>query len=351
MEKKILKSLTSLRGVMIMCIVIYHTHDLLGDDILLFEPLYKYGGYLGNYFFFLLSGFLSCMSYRDKISKGLVGIERFILKKILKWYPLYLITNVIQLIRIVRVSGIRGALPLRKLIPIFTMTATGWMDDYYPYNFPCWFICTLLLMQFVFYMIMRIYSYRNLYRISVLIMIVWGYILMTYNFNFPFMYNHDGEGLFNFFMGVILYDIFELLCNFEKNGLTHYTINSKLYTSVFSLVCFAILILMALLCISYGVKDVCGDVRFVFTIVIIPSLIFVILKTSVLDRLFSLKILYGLGLISVHIYFWHIPLKDFFMDINFFEMMSMVICRVLYFATLIVISGISYCLTARLSKR
>ena len=58
---KDLKGINCFRGMkgwFIYFIVIYHTFDGSGVLAQLFEPIKRYGGYFGNYIFFMMSGFL-----------------------------------------------------------------------------------------------------------------------------------------------------------------------------------------------------------------------------------------------------------------------------------------------------
>ena len=53
-------ALDGLRAVFGMGIVIYHVNGAFGSAFSgVLAPVYAYGGYFGNYFFFLLSGFLT----------------------------------------------------------------------------------------------------------------------------------------------------------------------------------------------------------------------------------------------------------------------------------------------------
>lgn len=65
-----IKSLDSLKGICIFLIVIYHTADgILRVENTAMDLIYKYGGDLGNTFFFMISGFLiRCVClYREEV--------------------------------------------------------------------------------------------------------------------------------------------------------------------------------------------------------------------------------------------------------------------------------------------
>ena len=56
-----------------------------------------YGGDFGNSMFFMLSGFLLSAGYRNRLSSGTVPFQDYMLRRLAKLYPLYLITNLAAL--------------------------------------------------------------------------------------------------------------------------------------------------------------------------------------------------------------------------------------------------------------
>ncbi len=339
-----IRSLTSLKGLMILCIVLFHVNSTFGSPSIPYIPLksiYHFGGFIGNYFFFMISGYLSCRAYRDRISDGSLTVTGYIGSKLTKWYPLFLITNIISLIQYIREEGFTYMVSLKKLISVFTMTSAGWIHDEFPYNYPCWFICVILLCQILFWILMRIYKRsRNAYVLTLFALIFWGFILMQYDIHKPFMYTNDGEGISNFFTGVLIYDLFDLFKMYSEKH------PDKPYNMIASVTGLTILVGICLSGLHFGLDNICGDTRIVITVLIMPITIFIVPSLSVLDKILSVPPLYYLGCISMSIFFWHIPLQKFYTDILFmipgFEQISGGIQLLLYLILLIILGGLSY---------
>ena len=96
--KKKYVALTSLKGIFILMIVFYHMGGnygrIFGD---VFQWCYDWGGYLGNTFFYMVSGFLIACGYQEKISNGDLSIVNYLMRRISKIFPLYIITNMFRL--------------------------------------------------------------------------------------------------------------------------------------------------------------------------------------------------------------------------------------------------------------
>ncbi|QLC26696.1 acyltransferase [Parasphingopyxis algicola] len=87
-----LAALTSLRGIAAWYVVLYHvrvsTVDLLPPPVI--QIMSK--GYLAVDFFFLLSGFVIWLSYRDRIAgNGVAALPRFFARRFARIYPLHFV--------------------------------------------------------------------------------------------------------------------------------------------------------------------------------------------------------------------------------------------------------------------
>ena len=83
-------ALDGLRAVFGMGIVIYHVNGTFGSAFSgVLAPVYAYGGYFGNYFFFLLSGFLT------EFHKLPIGGGPFarLSRRLGRLYPVYALSN------------------------------------------------------------------------------------------------------------------------------------------------------------------------------------------------------------------------------------------------------------------
>ena len=183
LPKERFDSLTGLRGLFIFVIAAYHAGASIGHAFLpVMRPIYTWGGYFGNYFFFLLSGFLTCHTQRERIGQDSIGIFRYSWRRIRKIYALYLGTNILMLAYSLIQNGFNADVKLDKLASVLFMVTTGWIDDIYPYNIPTWFLSTLLLCHIIYYCIALLYKNRkDFYYVLLLVLMIWGAILERKN--------------------------------------------------------------------------------------------------------------------------------------------------------------------------
>ena len=305
-KKEEFKSLNSLRFFFIVIVVISHVGTFFAYPYSFFDPIYKFGGYLCNYFFFMLSGFLSAYSYHLK-KDNKTSFAEFMWKKIKKYYPLYIITNLFIIVHCYLFINVRDFLRVKELIYNILMMSTGWIEDSYPYNYPCWFICVLLLCHVIFYFLMQIKNKnKDLYHLSLIGLICFGYILELKNLSIPFLYAHNGEGIFNFFMGVLLLEIYSIL----KDKLT----SPKKINGISILF---ILSLIGLIFVGkrYDLETVMEDIRLVITVLIMPMVFFLALFFKPVIKVLEFPIFQYYGSLSMIIFFIHIPIQTIYGDV------------------------------------
>lgn len=290
MTKKKWESINGLRGIIIWVVVIYHMGSNFPIRGGVLQPFYQYGGKIVNYFFFMTSGFTLTYAYRTRIIEKSIDFKHFILGRIGKWYPYFVITTIWQIlflhIRHVEIN-------FDEVILNLLMVTSGWADDIYPFNYPCWFLCVLLLCYIIYFIITRnVKKEYHLYFYAGLV--IWGYILENRGMDIPFCYNHDGEGFFNFFLGCILYEIY-----------------TNCAPKLKKMVCTAGLCAVAgIAAISaiVGFDNFAGDVRTVLTLFIYPIVILSIVELEPVKRIFANKaVLLIFARISILVFFWHVP--------------------------------------------
>ena len=141
LDSKRLNALNGVKGWLIFVIVIFHTFNGNGVFALLASPIKNYGGAIGNYLFFLMSGFLTAYSFAKKGCSERKFLY-YIGNKLLKLWPLYALCTLIQVLYIVIVQGI-SAIDITLLILSLTLQTGGAITDLYPYVLPGWFLTTL----------------------------------------------------------------------------------------------------------------------------------------------------------------------------------------------------------------
>ncbi len=293
-------SLDVLKGIAIFSIVLFHTNDSFPNAFPKLKFIYTWGGYLGDYLFFMLSGFTIFYTYNTKGCDNQISLYSFISKRIKKLYPIYFCTTLVSIAYIIKETGI-NILNFKNIFLNLTLTTSGWIEDIYPYNGPCWFLSQLLLCYIIWYTITKFTSQNAIYLY--IGMILWGLILEKYQWNFPFCYVHNGEGFTNFFMGCLLCKAY---LHMQK---------SKRFTV--ELVIESITFLFIILAYQYGFRNISGDIKYVFTFLISPSLIILSLDFKHIKKILELRwFVILLGNISTGIFFWHIPFTKIFINIT-----------------------------------
>lgn len=86
-----IRTLTSLRYLAAIWVVLFHWTAYFPDSILANAPLFR-EGYLGVDFFFILSGFILCHVYLQRQAEGRLDYWNFVSRRIARIYPMHLIT-------------------------------------------------------------------------------------------------------------------------------------------------------------------------------------------------------------------------------------------------------------------
>ncbi|QLC20961.1 acyltransferase [Parasphingopyxis sp. CP4] len=150
-----LGALTALRGIAAWYVVLYHVRlsssDLFPESIVaIFSK-----GYLAVDFFFLLSGFVIWLSYRDRLSEnGVAAIPHFLARRFARIYPLHFVilcgAVVFALLHIAVDRSSPEAFPLHEL-PLHFLLVQNWgFTDALSWNDPAWSISTEMAAYLLF---------------------------------------------------------------------------------------------------------------------------------------------------------------------------------------------------------
>ncbi len=300
-------SLTALRGLFILTIVLYHVGDMFDGC---FAPVlgifYTCGGYLGNCFFFLLSGFLLSGSYRERIAAGQITFFAFLRRRLVKIYPLYILTNLCMLFLKACTHSLPASGVWKTTLKIALTTSWGWFDNVYPYNLPTWFVSILLQCWVVYYCVVRLSAGRPaLYRFLTGALSLWGCLLIFLDIQAPFCYVQNGEGFLNFFLGAGLYEAV-------------HSIRSAAAAKTRRLAAGGAALWVLFLC---GVCMCCarllsGSMIPAVSILVCAAAVFCALFLPPCRQLLKMPALRWLGTISASIYFWHSPLAHMFIIVR-----------------------------------
>ncbi len=301
-QSKKIPALDTLRFIFIFGIMLFHAggaFENVGGKYL--GPVYAFGGYFGNYFFFILSGFLTARAYRTRISDGGVPLGRFLWGRISKFYALFLASELIAIVCAVIKKGL-GVITLKHLLTDALLITTGWIEQYTEmYNMPTWFLCVLVLCYVLYYLLARAAGKRRyVYLIACGFLAVFGRYLENKVLFTPFLYRFVGEGYMNFFLGCLLYEGVEALEANEKRR------------KQFTIGAWAVLAFIIVFTLFLGAEAFWGDtvasVSFLCMLII-----FLTLETGWLRGLLDAKPFRPFQKISVEVFLLHFPLLTAYM--------------------------------------
>lgn len=307
-------------------IVFYHVSDLFQAVPARWAPfLCRYGGYFGNDFFFMASGLFTAYHHRAEIPEK--RLWQFLLDRIRKIYPFYLISTAAVLF----IGGTE--ITLSRIITSVFLVSTGWLDGTaMPLNFPAWFLCVLMICCLWYFLIGKLSArFPRLYLPLCGFLAVWGLVLQIMNWEIPLNYRTCGEGYLNFFLGVLLAELFD---------------RSSLSDSRLALGGCSLLAALALGCALAGFDTVFGACPWVISL-LCACLICAAKHHRVTERLAWIPQSLP-EYCSMLLFLWHIPpARGFlvFQQTGAFVQRSPGWAFLLYLLVLILFSGIQYLLT------
>lgn len=291
-----IREIDGISGILALVIVIYHyghfSPFLEGNPYpfnRMLAIVYQYG-YLCVDFFFILSGFVIEYSYGERISK--ITFRDFIIKRIRRLYPLYLLTTlVVGGLQLVYYSYEQAFFchPISLwglVLHIFGLQNAGFSE--LTFNGPAWYVGILVLMYILYFGGQRYLKSS----ITVMIGILLGACIVCLNCGYPLINYNVGRGVVGFFIGV-------LLCRFNAI----YQVNLH--------VVFGTLFLMSALMVIFG-ASIIGNVVLFYAIVFWPLLLLFFLHNQWMTALLRTPIFLFLGKISYDVFLWHFPLEIVF---------------------------------------
>lgn len=298
-----LDQMTGLKGIF--CIVIMLGHTLpstpLIDKIPLTSFILQYGGDIGNAMFFMLSGFLMTYGYRDRIRLHEISIKDFLVRRLYKLYPLYLVTNIAAFIHGMFAYGLSN-FNLQRIVFTLLLQSGGSLGREHPYNGPAWFICALFECYLLFYFIAYHAKHRTQYFCMIVFSIIWGYSTLVNNGPlFPICIGQGGNNFQDFFIGCALAELYPVIREQTKKWLKP--------------VSFLFLATSGILLLTVGVEIISGNVNTAFAFVLCPLIIYLSLDSVLIRRILTLRPIRYIGQISFSIYLWHTVIYDYYLYI------------------------------------
>lgn len=287
-EGKRLYEIDTLRGITIFFIVLFHINGSNLEKAFpnILKYFYTYGGRYGNTLFFMLSGFMIYNIYFVKIDNITLG--KFIYNRISKFYITYICSSLV-LILVQRPT--LETLNYKNIILNICLITSGWIEDIYPFNVPCWFLSALILQYIIWYIVTK-KNKENCAYIYIGLMLL-GLSMQRLSLNVPFLYYHTGEAMVPFFEGCILCKVWK-----EK----YLYVNKLIKIGTVTLLIFSMLVK------QIGFFKAAGEAQYAWLFLITPLVILCALEVGLIKNFLKSKLMYSLfGTISTYIFFWHIP--------------------------------------------
>lgn len=205
--------LDSFRGLCALAVVLHHFHATQSFTELTF---FKQANYMVN-FFFVLSGFVLCHIYADRLGSA-AQLKRFVIARVCRLYPLHVATLLVALL----FEGVKlglerqgvsfsaasftGARAPGEILPNLLLLQSWWPGfNQMSFNFPSWSISVEFYLYLLFALITA--SLPTLWRQVFVAVAVWAFLALYFKSTLP------GEGalvgLGCFFSGATTYRLYD----------------------------------------------------------------------------------------------------------------------------------------------
>lgn len=245
----------------------------------------------------MLSGFGMFLGYNVNISMCQITFKQYIIKRIKKIYPLFILTLILVTILEIWYKHLTGKTFVYHHFDCWhffinlILCQDGIFGTEYSFNAPSWCISICFILYIIHFSVIYFSKEKiNVIYIYIILMFL-GLGIISMKLNYPFLLNlFFGRGLSCFSIGVILANI--------------YINSNKLNTNLIGYICLIILVFYYSVYIS-RYNAIIGNNSFIFIMLISPSIIISILYVSWLNKLLSMKPMLFLGSLSINIYLLH----------------------------------------------
>ena len=291
--------LDGIRGFAAILVLTRHTRDFWNIDF--------YRSYLAVDLFFILSGFVIAFAYDEKLKNGLLSFKKFALIRIVRLYPVFLLSLIITVIyslsRLIFKHDLNqvtmlNLLQITLLTAFFLPSQQVSVDLLFPLNGPYWSLLFELLANFLYGAFRQFLNQKTVILLVITMGLIIGFIAHAHrNLDIGFTWGVLSivagfvRALFGIFVGLYLY----------KNRIAI----EKLISPTSNIPWIALLgILMILISPSIGRFDWILD----FLIVTLFFPVFVICASIGKSTKFN-KVFLILGSASYPIYLLHVPIS------------------------------------------
>lgn len=297
-----MKSINALRFIFIFIILIHHFDS--------FNPYYKVmpadliqglllEGFLGVDFFFILSGFVCSVGYKEKIETNRIGFEGFMIKRIAKLYPIYILSIFAGII----LYEMTFEAVVGNIVPFLFLLQSFVPLDIYAYNFNgvAWCLSDLMFFYIVFYFLTKRKNRDRKMLFILFGLMITGIFILIYllqqrpiGSNTWVLYVNPVVRFSDFLLGMILYEIYLFTRDRVSAG----------FASILEITGIFLLIVFVTLVLKYNI-----NIMYRWTVYYMLPISVIILGFSydrgALSKFLGNRIFLYLGDISIFIYLIH----------------------------------------------
>lgn len=257
-------------------------------------------GWLMVELFFMLSGFGMAIGYERRIRERSIGFIPYIMRRVRKLYPLFLLTTVMVIIleyAYQKSVGQTFIYPNFDIYHIFLnlfLIQDGYLGTEWSLNSPSWCISICLMLYIVFYLVCRnVKTLRHTYYCFAFLVLV-GLSFIIVGSDGPLFNTLTGRGLSCFSIGVLISGLV-----FHGESLDRKRIG---YCCLIALLgCYVL----------FAVKGSArfGNLQLAYIIGLAPMVVVSSITIPWVGKLLSIKPFLELGKLSISIYLLHFPVQ------------------------------------------
>ncbi|GBQ93076.1 putative acyltransferase [Acetobacter nitrogenifigens DSM 23921 = NBRC 105050] len=309
-----IRSLTGLRGVAAVWVVLFHmvVHDP-GSGLI--DAMIKHG-YLAVDLFFVLSGFVMAMSYRRIFTHPLTGKTFcvFMLRRIARIYPLYIFVLLLVSTRLIGQAFLTHG-PARSLLtdlPFNIFLIQAWVGRPSILG-PSWSVSTEFAAYFLFPLLLKSVTSRSQVLPALTVLLAGCGVLAVACHSTTDILS-ERHGPLDLSDGAPFWPLLRCMAEFTLGLVSYRAATSRLFSrrtesrtvtrfGLSTRTCIDLAIGLALICaIAIPRSDI------VFVALLPPLMIALSARNGALSTIFSARPIYMFGLWSYAIYLWHFPL-------------------------------------------
>lgn len=304
MNEKRLSALDGLRGIAALGVAIFWHYQHFAPASYPFAAkaywLYHYGESLVD-LFFVLSGFIFCHVYKQRILDRSIAFGTFATLRLSRLYPLQLVTlalvAVLQSVRHLTQGSffVYQSNDVYHVILNVLFIQNGWLGTDYSFNAPSWSVAVEIMAYLVFFAILFALRNRTAYLFGFALVAVGALAVRTSQIDGPLLNGQTSRALIGFFVGCLAFELYTAARRANRTTTLAWGVGAALAAIIGVGVVFG--------------QEALGDWHSVYLLGVFPLTVLAVLTIKPLGALFSIRPLVYLGAISFSVYLLHFPVQ------------------------------------------